>query len=113
MREEAVRPQLEEDVEYYTVTDFRAFFLNAVNTLSENPAKRYLITKHGRPEAVLMSFGTYSFMKKIIDRVLAATASPNSSSAIEAAFARLKEESEGKSDAGPDKASDPKAVPVE
>ena len=88
----AVQDQLEEDVEYSNVTRFRPFFLKAVEVLHRNPAKRYVITKGGEPEAVLMSFGTYSLMKKVMDRMLAQTSTPNSAEAIKASFARLRED---------------------
>ena len=92
LERKAVQHQLEEDIEYSNVTSFRAFFLKAVEVLRRNPAKRYLITKGGEPQAVLMSFGTYSLMKKVVDRMLAQTSTPNSAEAIKASFARLRED---------------------
>jgi PHD/YefM family antitoxin component YafN of YafNO toxin-antitoxin module len=88
---QVVRPpaQLEEEVEYCNVSSFRAFLLSAVDVLRQHPARRYVVTKHGQPEAVLMSFRTYSIMKRVMDRALAHAATRNSSEAIDAAFARL------------------------
>ena len=89
-----VPPQLklEEDIEFSNVTRFRRFLLGAVKQLCDNPGKRYVITKHGHPEAVLMSFRTYSLLKRVMDEELARTATQNSSEAISAAFARLRAE---------------------
>jgi len=107
LEKDAVLPQLEEDVEYSNVTSFRAFFLKAVEVLRRNPAKRYLITKGGEPQAVLMSFGTYSLMKKVMDRMLAQTSAPNSAEAIKASFARLREDWERQQRSQPEGAAAP------
>jgi prevent-host-death family protein len=51
--------QLEDGIEYSTVTALRGRLLAVVDSFRKSPAKRYLITKHGQPQAVLMSFETY------------------------------------------------------
>ena len=89
-------PQLEEDVEFSNVTTLRESLLGRVESLRENPAKRYIITKHGQPQAVLMSFQTYSLLKRVMDQALARTATRNSSEAISAAIDRLRSENEDK-----------------
>ena len=88
--------QLEEDVEFSNVTALRESLLGRVESLRENPAKRYIITKHGQPQAVLMSFQTYSLLKRVMDQALARTATRNSSEAISAAIDRLRSENEDK-----------------
>jgi PHD/YefM family antitoxin component YafN of YafNO toxin-antitoxin module len=89
--------QLEEDIEFSNVTTSRESFLTRVEGLRENPAKRYVITKHGQPQAVLMSFQTYSLLKRAMDQALARTAARSSSEAIHAAFDRLRSDQEGES----------------
>jgi prevent-host-death family protein len=56
--------QLEDEVEYSTVTALRGKLLAVVDGFRRAPAKRYLITKHGQPQAVLMSFETYRLLKR-------------------------------------------------
>ena len=87
----ATRP-LEEDIEFSNVTKFRNSLLGAVERMQGNPAKRYVITKHGKPEAVLMSYQTYSLLTKVMDQTLEGTAGLNREEAIRAAFARLRHE---------------------
>jgi len=55
--------QLEDEVEYSTVTALRGKLLAVVDGFRRAPAKRYLITKHGQPQAVLMSFETYRLLR--------------------------------------------------
>jgi PHD/YefM family antitoxin component YafN of YafNO toxin-antitoxin module len=89
-REIAKPVELEEQVEFSNVTNVRESLLSKVESLRENPAKRYVITKHGQPQAVLMSFQTYSLMRRVMDQTLARTAAMSSSDPIGAAFARFR-----------------------
>jgi len=88
-KKRATRPQ-EEDIEFSNVTKFRTSLLGAVERMQKNPAKRYIITKHGEPEAVLMSYPTYSLLTKVMDRELEGTDGQSREEAIHAAFARLR-----------------------
>lgn len=81
---------LEEQWEYSGVTDLRQELLGIVERLQKNPAVRYLITKHGQPRAVLMSFQTYELLKKALSQALQATAGRSREEAIGAAFDRLR-----------------------
>ncbi len=83
---------LEEEIEFSNVTTVRDSLLSKVESLRLNPAKRYVITKHGQPQAVLMSFQTYTLLRRVMDQTLARTAAASSSDAIRAAFARLRDE---------------------
>jgi prevent-host-death family protein len=74
--------ELEEDIEFSSVTSLRESFLKTVETLREDPAKRYVITKHGQPQAVLMSYQTYSLLRKVMDQTLARTVAASSSDPI-------------------------------
>jgi PHD/YefM family antitoxin component YafN of YafNO toxin-antitoxin module len=85
---------LEEDIEFSNVTKFRSSLLGAVKRMQKNPAKRYVITKHGEPEAVLMSYQTYSLLTKVMDRALVGTEGQSRDEAIRSAFARLRQEQE-------------------
>jgi hypothetical protein len=88
-KKRATLPQ-EEDIEFSNVTKFRTSLLGAVERMQSNPAKRYIITKHGEPEAVLMSYPTYSLLTKVMDRELEGTDGQSREEAIRAAFARLR-----------------------
>jgi len=86
---------LEEEVEFSNVTNLRESLLGTVENLRANPARRYVITKHGQPQAVLMSYETYSLLKKVMDQVLARTIAASSSDPIGAAVARLRADEPG------------------
>ncbi len=91
IRKRATRPQ-EEDIEFSNVTRFRNSLLGAVERVQKNPAKRYVITKHGAPEAVLMSYQTYSLLTKVMEQALEGTEGQSRDEAIRSAFARLRQE---------------------
>jgi len=80
---------LEKDFELSNITDVRRDLLPIVDRLQANPAERYLILKHGRPQAVLMSFQTYNLVKKVMDMLGAETTKEQ---AMEEAMARLRSE---------------------
>jgi PHD/YefM family antitoxin component YafN of YafNO toxin-antitoxin module len=60
---------LEKDFELSNITDLRRDLLPIVDRLQTKPAERYLILKHGRPQAVLMSFQTYNLVKKAMNLI--------------------------------------------
>jgi chaperonin GroES len=93
--------RMEEDIEFSNVTKFRNSLLGAVERFQSNPAKRYVITKRGLPEAVLMSYQTYSLLTRLMNKALEGSAGQSREEAIHAAFARLRGE---KSPTGPDQA---------
>lgn len=90
-KKSASRP-LEEDIEFSNVTKFRNSLLGAVERVQSNPAKRYVITKHGEPEAVLMSYQTYTLLSKVMDQALEGTVGQSREEAVRAAFSRLRRE---------------------
>ena len=92
-RKRATR-RLEEDIEFSNVTKFRNSLLGAVERVQKKPAKRYVITKHGAPEAVLMSYQTYSLLTKVMEQALEGTEGQSRDEAIRSAFARLRQEQE-------------------
>jgi PHD/YefM family antitoxin component YafN of YafNO toxin-antitoxin module len=89
-REVAKPAGLEEEVEFSSVTNLRESLLSRVDDFGTNPAKRYVITKHGQPQAVLMSYQTYSLMKKLTDQMLARLEAASKSDPVGAAFSRLR-----------------------
>jgi prevent-host-death family protein len=99
---------VEEDVEFSNVTNLRESLLSRVESLRANPSKRYVITKHGQPQAVLMSYGTYSLLKKMMDQTLARAEAESKSDPIGAAFARFREDHPNELSGG--KAISPPAV---
>ena len=59
------------ELDYANVTEFRESLLPVVSELERHPMKRYLVTKHGRPLAVFLSFGAFEALRKLIEPVLA------------------------------------------
>lgn len=82
----------EEQLEFSNVTDLRQNLLPAIERIEKNPALRFLILKHGRPQAVLMSAETYDLVKKLMNQLVSAQASMPRAAAIEGAFRRLRDE---------------------
>jgi len=83
---------MEENLEYSTVTNLRESLLQIVERFKKEPARRYLILKHGQPQAVLMSFQTYEFLKKVLTQVMMGSREMGREEEIDAAFARLRAE---------------------
>ena len=88
--------RLEDELEYTSVTALRGKLLAVVDSFRKTPAKRYLITKHGQPQAVLMSFETYRLLKRAVARSLPP---PSGTDALELgdAIARLRSDREAAS----------------
>jgi PHD/YefM family antitoxin component YafN of YafNO toxin-antitoxin module len=80
---------LEKDFELSNITDLRRDLLPIVDRLQTKPAERYLILKHGRPQAVLMSFQTYNLVKKAMNLI---DSDASKKSAVDEALARLRSE---------------------
>jgi prevent-host-death family protein len=83
---------MEEEVEFSNVTNFRNSLLGAVEQLQSNPAKRYVITKRGEPEAVLMSYKTYSLLSRVMNQTLEKAAAQDRGDSVHAAFDRMRRE---------------------
>lgn len=91
---------LEETLGYSNVTRLRESFLAVVEQLQKNPAKRFLITKHGLPQAVLMSFRTYTLLKRLMDQTMSSEAEESRDEAIRSALARMRAERQPLVEAG-------------
>ena len=65
------RAVLEEQLDYGSVTDSREAFLKIVDALDSEPMKRHIVTKHGTPRAVLMSYRAYQLLMKVAAKALA------------------------------------------
>jgi PHD/YefM family antitoxin component YafN of YafNO toxin-antitoxin module len=87
---------MEEEVEFSNVTNFRNSLLGAVEQLQSNPAKRYVITKRGEPEAVLMSYKTYSLLSRVMNQTLEKTVAEDRGDSVHAAFDRMRQEHQPK-----------------
>jgi PHD/YefM family antitoxin component YafN of YafNO toxin-antitoxin module len=90
---------LEERVEYSNATQFRKLFLGVVDDLHANSYLRYIITKHGEPRAVVMSFAAYQMMYRALQQV---TKLQNETSPDEAARVALRQLKEADSPEGSD-----------
>src|ERR1051326_727401 len=61
---------LEENLEFSTVTDSKKGILRMIERLQKNPAFRFIVTKHGKPQAVVMSYLTHEILKKLVQSVM-------------------------------------------
>ncbi len=80
---------LEERIEYSNATQFRKSFLGIVDELQHNNYLRYVVTKHGEPRAVVMSFVAYDLMKRAVEEVIALDDRRSPAEAARAAFEQL------------------------
>jgi len=96
----------EEELEFSNVTDLRQNLLPAIERIEKNPALRFLILKHGRPQAVLMSAETYDLVKRLMNQLVSAQASMPRAAAVEGAFRRLRDERGPKSNLGSSEAQE-------
>jgi prevent-host-death family protein len=62
--------RLEETLEFTNLTDFRKSLLNFIPRVQENEYLRFVITKHGRPVAVVLSYDAYNLLKRVAERVM-------------------------------------------
>jgi len=87
-----VRASLEEGFELSTVTELRQILLPAIDRIEKNPALRFLILKHGKPQAVLMSAQTYEIVKRVMNQVAGQLEAMPREQAVEDAFQRFRGE---------------------
>ena len=59
------------EFDYTNVTEFRESLLPLVSELESDPGKRYLVTKHGKPLAVFLSFDAFEAARRLVESVLA------------------------------------------
>jgi PHD/YefM family antitoxin component YafN of YafNO toxin-antitoxin module len=83
---------LEQNVELANVTKLRQNLLPIIERFEDDPAPRFLILKHGKPQAVLMSVPTYELMKKVLNQVAEQAAAMTREERIESAVNRLRSE---------------------
>src|SRR5277367_5457382 len=55
----------EETLNFSNLTEFRNSLLQVIPKLQEDDLLRFVITKHGQPAAVIMSYQAYSTFKRI------------------------------------------------
>ena len=87
-----VRASLEEELELSTVTELRQNLLPAIDRIEKNPSLRFLILKHGKPQAVLMSAQTYELVKTMMNQVASQLAAIPREQAVEDSFQRFRSE---------------------
>jgi PHD/YefM family antitoxin component YafN of YafNO toxin-antitoxin module len=83
---------LERDIKFSNATKFRKSLLSVVKELKTKPSRRFIITRGGEPQAVLMSYETYSLLAEMMDEDLKRTSGQTREEAIDAAFNRLRSE---------------------
>ena len=81
--------KLEEKLEFSNVTQFRNSVLDVVPKLQENPSLRLVITKHGEPAAVIMSYEAYGALKRIAERMIAEDDAKDPVVALHDAYERM------------------------
>lgn len=62
--------KLEETLEFTNLTDFRNSLLNFIPRVQDNEYLRFVITKHGKPVAVVLSYDAYNLLKRVAERVM-------------------------------------------
>jgi PHD/YefM family antitoxin component YafN of YafNO toxin-antitoxin module len=82
----------DERLEFSNITDLRRDFLRKVDEIQKNPAMRLLILKHGRPQAVLLSFDAYEVLKKVAKLFLNESEGLTREQNIDAAIRRFETE---------------------
>ncbi len=65
MRTPRTKNNLEEKVEFSGVTGFRKSLLSIIPRLQKNQFLRFVITKHGKPAAVVLSYESYELLLKM------------------------------------------------
>lgn len=80
---------LEEKTEFASVTTSREQFLKLVETLESQPYRRHIITKHGTPRVVLLSYPAYELLTKVARQALERESSLDNQAAAAEAFERM------------------------
>lgn len=84
-----VRELFAGELDYANVTEFRESLLPAVSDIERNRTKRYLVTKHGKPLAVFLSFEAFEAIRKLVETVLAQEDGKNPSQILLEASQRM------------------------
>jgi len=87
---------LEQKVELENVTDLRQNLSPIIGRLEEEPALRFLILRHGKPQAVLMSFPTYELLQKLLTMEVEKTDAMTREERVAGALKELREEKSSK-----------------
>jgi PHD/YefM family antitoxin component YafN of YafNO toxin-antitoxin module len=67
---EAVRSLFAGQLDYTNVTEFRESLLPMVNELTLHQTKKYLVTRHGKPLAVFLSFPAFESLRRVVETLL-------------------------------------------
>ena len=65
MKPTRTKNKLEEQVEFTGVTGFRKSLLTIIPRLQKNQFLRFVITRHGKPAAVVLSYESYELLLKM------------------------------------------------
>ena len=86
------RENHEETLNFSNLTEFRNSLLQVIPKLQEDDLLRFVITKHGEPAAVIMSYEAYSVLKRIADRAIEQDDALDEEEAVRQAYARMNED---------------------
>jgi prevent-host-death family protein len=81
--------KLEEVLNFSNLTDFRNSLLNVIPKLQENEYLRFVITKHGEPAAVIMSYQAYLLLKRAAERIVKQEAAEDSEASLRDAYEEM------------------------
>jgi prevent-host-death family protein len=81
--------KLEETLEFTNLTDFRNSLQNFIPKLRDNEYLRFVLTKHGRPVAVVLSYDAYNLLKRVAERVMDEEDAKEPAAAMQEAYQEL------------------------
>jgi len=81
--------KLEEILNFSNLTQFRNSLLDVIPKLQENEYLRFVITKHGKPAAVIMSYEAYEFLKGAAGQIIEQEAAKAPDVALRDAYERM------------------------
>jgi hypothetical protein len=87
--ERSARDLFSGEADYANVTEFRESLLPFVSELERNPTKRYLITRHGKPTGVFMSYVAFQALQRLVESTLADEAKKDVSQVLAEASGRM------------------------
>ena len=87
--DKASSASLEERLEYQNVTEFRRSMLGIFHRMEENSDLRFIVTRGGKPCAVVLSYEAYELLRRIARRAADATAAKDRDQRLDEAFLQM------------------------
>jgi len=80
-----------EQLEFENVTEFRKSILEAIPRLQENKYLRFVLTKHGEPAAVVMSYEAFEIFREAAEQAVQKDSALSSEQSLQDAYARMRQ----------------------